>query len=133
LVRWTLRPSGDDRAVEAAVLGDLLDRGARRAADDVDADALVAAGLLLERRRGPSGAEERDAATGEDALFDGGAGGVQRVLDAGLLLLHLDLGRGADVDLGDAAGELGEALLELLAVVVAGGVLDLRRICSMRP
>jgi hypothetical protein len=62
-----------------------------------------------------------DAAAGEDALFDGGAGGVQRVLDAGLLLLHLDLGGGADVDLGDAAGELGEALLELLAVVVAGG------------
>jgi DNA-binding PadR family transcriptional regulator len=36
---------------------------------------------------------------------------VQGVLDAGLLLLHLDLGRGADVDLGHAAGELGEALL----------------------
>ena len=42
-----------------------------------------------------------------------------------LLLLHLDFGRGADVDDGHAAGELGEALLELLAVVVAGGVFDL--------
>jgi hypothetical protein len=50
---------------------------------------------------------------------------VQGVLDAGLLLLHLDLGGRADVDLGDAAGELGQALLELLAVVVAGGGLDL--------
>jgi hypothetical protein len=50
---------------------------------------------------------------------------VQRVLDAGLLLLHLDLGGGADLDDGHAAGELGQALLELLAVVVAGGVLDL--------
>src|SRR5207302_2223850 len=29
------------------------------------------------------------------------------------------------VDLGDAAGELGEALLELLLVVVAGGAVDL--------
>jgi hypothetical protein len=78
-------------------------------------------------------AEQRHAATGEDALLDRGAGGVQGVLDAGLLLLHLGLGRGADVDLGHAAGELGEALLELLAVVVGGGVLDLARICSMRP
>ncbi len=42
-----------------------------------------------------------------------------------LLLLHLDLGGRADVDDGHAAGELGEALLELLAVVVAGGLLDL--------
>jgi hypothetical protein len=59
--------------------------------------------------------------------------GVQGVLDAGLLLLHLDLGRGTDVDDGDAARELGEALLELLAVVVAGGRRrSARVICSMR-
>jgi hypothetical protein len=50
---------------------------------------------------------------------------VERVLDAGLLLLHLGLGRRADLDDRDAAHELREALLELLAVVVGGGVLDL--------
>ena len=50
---------------------------------------------------------------------------MQGVFDAGLLLLHFALGRGADVDLGHAAGELGQPLFELLAVVVAGGVLDL--------
>ena len=42
-----------------------------------------------------------------------------------LALLELDLGRGAGLDDGDAAGELREALLQLLAVVVAVGVLDL--------
>ena len=78
-------------------------------------------------------AKERDAAAGDDALFDGRARRVQRVLDAGLLLLHLGLGRRADLDDGDAAGELREPLLELLAVVVARRVLDLPRICSMRP
>ena len=31
-----------------------------------------------------------------NALLDGGTAGVKGVLDAGLLLLHLDLGRGAD-------------------------------------
>jgi hypothetical protein len=58
---------------------------------------------------------------------------VQRVLDAGLLLLHLGLGRGADLDDGHAADELGEALLELLAIVVAGGVLDLLADLLTRP
>ena len=69
-------------------------------------------------------ADQRDAAAGDDALFDRGAGRVQRVLDAGLLLLHLGLGRGADVDHRHAAGELGQPLLQLLPVVVAGGLLD---------
>src|ERR1700690_4269474 len=50
---------------------------------------------------------------------------MECVLHAGLLLLHLDLGGRADIDDGDAPGELGEALLELLAVVVGGGLLDL--------
>src|SRR5258708_26305660 len=42
-----------------------------------------------------------------------------------LLLLHLGLSRGADLDDRDAAGQLREALLELLAVEVRVGVLDL--------
>src|SRR5699024_1346121 len=42
-----------------------------------------------------------------------------------LALLELDLGGRARADDGDTAGELGEALLELLAVVVRVGVLDL--------
>jgi hypothetical protein len=42
-----------------------------------------------------------------------------------LLLLELDLGGRADLEDGDAAGQLGEALLELLAVVVGVGVVDL--------
>jgi hypothetical protein len=42
-----------------------------------------------------------------------------------LALLELDLGGRARLDDGDAAGELGEALLELLAVVVGVRLLDL--------
>jgi putative effector of murein hydrolase LrgA (UPF0299 family) len=42
-----------------------------------------------------------------------------------LALLQLDLGGRADLDDGDAAGELREALLELLAIPVGVGVLDL--------
>ena len=69
--------------------------------------------------------KQGDAAAGEDAFLERRPGGVQGVLDAGLLLLHLALGRGADVDLGHAAGQLGQPLFELLAVVVALGVGDL--------
>ena len=72
------------------------------------------------------GAQERHAAARHDAFLDRGAGGVERVLDAVLLLLDLDLGGAADADHRDAAGELGQPLLQLLAVVVGGGLLDLR-------
>ena len=71
------------------------------------------------------GPQQGDAAAGDDALLDGGLGGADRVLDAVLLLLELDLGGRADLEDGDAAGQLGQALLELLAVVVGVGVLDL--------
>src|SRR2546421_131292 len=55
-----------------------------------------------------------------------GAGRMQRVIDAILALLHLDLGGAADADDGHAAGQLRQTLLQLLAVVVRGGFLDLR-------
>ncbi len=38
-------------------------------------------------------ADQRDAAAGDDAFLDRRTGRVQRVFDAGLLFLHLDLGR----------------------------------------
>src|SRR4029453_691959 len=69
--------------------------------------------------------QQSDAAARHDALLEGGAGGLQRVLDAVLLLLHLRLGRSADLDDGDTARELRQALLELLAVEIGVGVLDL--------
>ena len=71
------------------------------------------------------GLQQRDAAAGHDALLERRAGRLQRVLDAVLLLLHLRLGGRADLDDGDTAGELGEALLQLLAIEVGVGVLDL--------
>src|SRR3546814_12642670 len=58
-------------------------------------------------------------------LLDSRLGGAHGVLDAVLLLLELDLRGGADLEDGDTTGQLGEALLELLAVVVRVGVLDL--------
>ena len=81
--------------------------------------------LALQLLDGLLRADQRDAAARNHALFDRRTRGVQRVFDAGLLLFHLDLGRSADLDHGDAAGELRNALLQLLLVVVGGGFLDL--------
>ncbi len=50
---------------------------------------------------------------------------MQRVLHAGLLFFHLGLGCGTDVDDRHTAGQFGQPLLQFLAVVVGGGLLDL--------
>src|SRR5262249_18271943 len=115
----------DDRALDAAVGRDLAQRLLDGATDDGDAVALLAF-LVEERLDGPDRADEGHAAAGHDALLDGRAGRVQRVLDAGFFLLHLALGGRADLDDRAAAAQLGEPLLQLFAVVVRGGLLDLR-------
>src|SRR5699024_2943342 len=74
---------------------------------------------------GRAGLQQGHAATGDDALVHGGLGVAHRVLDAVLALLELDLGGGAGPDDGHTAGQLRQALLQLLAVVVGVGVLDL--------
>ena len=65
-------------------------------------------------------AQQGDSAAGDDAPFDRRLRGVHRVLDARLLLLHLGLGGGADLDDGYATDQLRQPLLQLLAVVVRG-------------
>src|SRR6267143_665804 len=71
-------------------------------------------------------AEQRRAAAGDNALLDSRAGGVHSIFDTGLLFLQFGFGGSADFDDGDAADQLGKALLELFLVVIAGGVFDLR-------
>src|SRR5206468_8175271 len=116
----------DDRALEPRVRRELAERLLERAQDDLRARLLVALErvehVVADRLRR---VDERDAAARHLTLLEGSPGRLQRVLDAVLLLLHLGLGRSADLDDRDAARQLGEALLELLAVEVGVGVLDL--------
>jgi hypothetical protein len=51
---------------------------------------------------------------------------VHGVIHAVLALLHFDLGRAADADDRDTTRELSETFLQLFAIVVGGGLLDLR-------
>src|SRR5205807_10348917 len=113
----------DDRALEARVVSELPDRLLQRPNDDRRTCALVALeGVELDRG---DGVQKRDTPAGDDALLEGGASRLERVFDAVLLLLHLGLGRSADLDDRNAAGELRQPLLQLLAVEVGVGVLDL--------
>ena len=57
---------------------------------------------------------------------------MQCVFDTGLLLLHFDFGRGADLDHCNAACQLRDALLQLFTVVVARRFFDLRADCLTR-
>src|SRR5438552_4162950 len=92
--------------------------------DNVDTDALVIIGAL-DGFNGRDASQQCHATTGDDAFFDGRAGRMEGILDAGLALLHFGFSRGADVDDSHTTGELGQAFLELLAVVVGRGLFDL--------
>ncbi len=115
---------GDDVALQARVLGDPAQRLDGGLADDGDTGGLVA-GLAEVALQDLHGVDERGATTGDDALLDRGAGRGDGVLQTVLLLLELHLGGGADLDHAHAAGQLREALLELLAVPVGVRGLDL--------
>ena len=115
----------DDRTLDAGVGRDLADRGAQGRGDHVRAGLLIAGELGSGSLCGLAGHDIRRAAAGHDALFDGCAGRVERVLDAQLLFLHFGLGRSADLDDRNTAGQLGQALLQLLLVVLGGRRLDL--------
>ena len=78
--------------------------------------------LLHALHRGQQG----HAAAGHDALFNSRAGSSQRVFDAQLALLHFDFGGRAYLDDSYAAGQLGQTLLQLFAVIIRGGLGDLR-------
>ena len=93
-------------------------------AHDVDADLLVA--LHLQVLQSLGSAQQSHAAAGNDAFFDRRASGMQSVFHASLLFLHFGLGGRADLDHRHAAGQLRQPLLQLLAVVIGGGLFDLR-------
>ena len=114
----------DDAALETGVDGDLLQRSLDR---DPTMFAPVASSPVsfrpLESLDG--GLQQPDATARDDALFDRGLGVAHGILDAVLALLELHLGGGSGLDHRDAAGQLGQPLLQLLAVVVRVRLLDL--------
>jgi hypothetical protein len=114
----------DNARLEACVEGDLLQRSVDGNADDVRTGRFVAGqvqvGECLETRL-----DQRNATTGDDAFFNSSLGVADSVLNAVLAFLELNFSCGTGLDDCNAAGQLGQALLQLLAVVVGVGVFDL--------
>src|SRR5713226_812871 len=90
---------------------------------DVDADLLISLELELVESGDATG--QGHTAAGDNAFFHGRTGSVHGVFDASLLLFHFGLGRGTNFDHGHATDQLRQPFLQLLAVVVAGRLLDL--------
>src|SRR5437588_718614 len=111
------------RAFGTGVVGNLAGRLFQSAPHDARANSLVI--LKLELLHCAKAANKRCAAAGNDAFLDSRPSGVHSVFHASLLFLQLRLGSRANLDDGDAAYQLGKALLELLLVVIGSGVLDL--------
>ena len=65
-----------------------------------------------------AGTNKSDAAAGDDAFFDSSTRCVHCIFDAGLLFLHLGLGRGTDLDHRNTADQFGKTFLQFFTVVV---------------
>src|SRR6202046_4191006 len=106
----------DHSAFTAGVVNDLTHGLFESALHDVDADGFVI--VQLELFEGRDAANESYAAAGNDTFLDSRACGVHGVLNTSLLFLQLGFGSSADFNHGDAAHQLGQPLLQLLAIVV---------------
>src|SRR2546426_5622355 len=117
-------PADHNSAFVAGIESDLPRRLLESAPHDACANGFVI--VELELLDGRDATEQGRAAAGDDTFLDSRAGGVHSVLDTGFLFLQFGFRGCADLDDGDAADQLGKALLELFLVIVAGGVFDLR-------
>src|SRR5690625_4213984 len=115
----------NDAAFETGVNRDLLQRCLDGNLDDVGTSGFV----IIRQFEGVecllASLNQGNAAAGDDSFFNSCLGVTHGIFDAVLAFLQLDLGSGTGTNDGHTTGELGQAFLELLAVVVRVGVFDL--------
>src|SRR4029077_20508997 len=114
----------NERAFAARVVGKLTRRLFNRPTNNRHADFLIASEALPVVERFFR-AHQRDTAACDDAFLNRGTRGVQRIFDTSFFLFHLGLGRSADVDDRNTACEFRQALLQFLAIVIAGRLFNL--------
>ncbi|OQC41239.1 MAG: hypothetical protein BWX66_00788 [Deltaproteobacteria bacterium ADurb.Bin058] len=82
-------------------------------------------GQIIQRIQGLLSSKQGHSTAWNDALFHRGSCRMQGVFNAGLLFLHLGLGRGTNLDDGNATCQLCQALLKLFTIIIGLGVFDL--------
>src|ERR1700674_4432158 len=107
----------------AGILGDLAQRLGDGALHDVYTDLLVT--FQLQSVESRNATCQSNAAAGANPFLDCCTPRVHCVFDTGLLLFHFGFGRGTNFDHRHATDQLRQPLLQFLAVVVAGGLVDL--------
>ena len=100
-------------ALKAGIVCNGANRSLKCLADDLDTDLLVCVNGLNAVEYGGS-REERNAAAGNDALFNSRTGCLKCVLNAVLDLLELNLGSRANLDNCYAAGQFCQAKSEVV-------------------
>lgn len=120
-----LQVLNDDGALQTCVRSNLANRLLKSLQNDGSAGLLVAVNGINISLNSRNRIDECGAAACDDALFNSSLRCSQSVLNAHLLLFHFDLGSRTDLDNRYAACELCKALLQLLAVEIGRGGLDL--------
>ena len=117
-----------NRAIFACVFGELAKGFLERAFQDLNAgfevsgQGVLALTQTVERR---SDVDECYTSAGYNALFNRRAGCRECIFHAVFLFFEFGFGCRAHADHGDAAGQLGQALLQFFAVIIARGLVAL--------
>jgi len=115
--------ANNDGTLDTGVIADGTGRDDDGLLNNADTDLLVnVGGLLNELLEALGGVEKSRATTSNNAGGGGSLGGGESINGAVLLLTDLSLAGTTNLDHGNTTGDLGEALLELLLLVLGGGV-----------
>ena len=98
--------------------------------NDLNAGAVIAAEAVPEIVQPISKLQQCAASSGNDPFLHGCSGGVEGILDPQLAVLEFGFRRCPNLDHGNSAGQLGDALLELFAVVIRIGGLKFAADCG---
>jgi hypothetical protein len=111
----------DNATLSTGILDNGTSRAGDGALDNADTELLVKV-RGLEVIQGVGGSlDQGGATTGENALLNGSASGIESINETVLFLTDLNLGRATNLDDGNTTRELGKALLKLLLLVVGSG------------
>ena len=114
----------DHRAILAGIRGNFAHRNFQRFTDNPDTRIFIFV-FQPDFFQRFDGVDQGDTATRHDAFFLGGTGRAQRIFHPMFLLFEFGFGCGPNFDDGHTTGEFRHAFLQLLPIVIAGGVFDL--------
>ncbi|CAB4680750.1 unannotated protein [freshwater metagenome] len=109
----------------ASVVSDESGRSLERTVDSASTSGFVTFKRFDGLVQRCTGTKKCSTATGDNTFFDCCTSCAERVFDAVLLFLEFNLGGCANLDDRNAARKLRKALLELLAIPIGIGVVDL--------